>query len=189
MIHIRPGSHAGSLLAILSATGEFPYASLRLLGNERWLRAMVHKLTNRQTLYNSESGARITCKLLNLSGKGSGKTIRLTKAAFPILEWISPKALVMYLDLYNNHKFSGDSAHIERNHRIAESAAMCMRMGMEYKPYKVPKLQNEMIISVIPNEPIFYMSRCLKSIFCMRTVCRYISSEVAAMPKEVKSLF
>lgn len=164
MIHIRPGSHAGSLLNILSATGEFPYSSLRLLGNERWLRAMVHKLTNRQTLYNSESGARITCKLLNLSGKGYGKTIRLTKAAFPILEWISPKALVIYLDIYNNHKFSGDAAHVERNHRIAESAAMCMRMGMEYKPYKVPKLQNEMIISVIPNEPIFYMSRCLKSI-------------------------
>ena len=164
MIYFRPGSHAGSLLAVLSVVGEFPYSSLRLLGNERWFRKMVHKFTYKQTIYNSESGEKISCKLINISGKGSGKTIRLYKAALSILEWISPEALPAYLYAFRNHTFPGTESHIERNHRIAEAVAMCMRMGMEYRPYMLPKLQNETLLSVIPNKTVFYPSRCLKHI-------------------------
>ena len=164
MIHIRPGSHAGSLLAVLSVVGEYPYSSLRLLGNERWFRSMIHKLSEKQIVYNSEFGEKVDCKLVNISGKRSGKTIRLTRSALPILEWISPKALPSYLNSTRNHRFSGGISHTERNHRVAEAAAMCMRAKMEFRPYVLPTLQNEKILSVIPSGTMFYPSRCLKAI-------------------------
>ena len=78
MIHIRPGSQAGSLLSILSVVGEYPYSSLRLLGNERCFRMTVHKLSEKQVLYNSESGERLTCRALSISGKGSGKILGIS---------------------------------------------------------------------------------------------------------------
>lgn len=164
MIHFRPGSHASSLLTVLSATGEYPYSSLHLLGNERWFRRMVHRLSEKQAIHNSESGETVICKLINISGKGSGKTIRLYKAALPILEWISPEALSAYLYAFRNHTFPGTESHIERNHRIAEAVAMCMRMGIEYRPYALPQLQNNSIRSIIPSQTVFYSSKALKSV-------------------------
>ena len=164
MIHMHPSSHAGSLAAILSVVGEYPYSSLHLLGNERYIRRTVRSLTEKNELYNSESGEKLFCKCLNLSGKGSGKTIRLYKDALPILNWISSNAMEVYLYAFRDHRFPGNKNHIERNHRIAEAVAMCMRMGMEYRPYKLPKLQNKARLSVIPTTPLFYPSRCLKHI-------------------------
>ncbi len=164
MIHFRPGSQAGSLAAVLSVVGEYPYSSLHLLGHEICFRRTVKKLTEKNELYNSESGEKLFCKCLNLSGKGSGKTIRLYKDALPILNWISPDALSSYMHISKNHKFSSDIWHVERNHRVAEAVAMCMRMGMEYRPYMLPKLQNEQLLSVIPNKTVFYPSRCLKHV-------------------------
>ena len=164
MIHFRPGSQAGSLAAILSVVGEYPYSSLNLLGSAKHYRRTVKKLTEKDELYNSESGEKIFCKCLNLSGKGSGKTIRLYKDALPILNWISPDAMEAYLYAFRNHRFPGNQNHIERNHRIAEAVAMCMRMGMEYRPYMLPKLQNEQLLSLIPNKTVFYPSRCLKHV-------------------------
>ena len=118
----------------------------------------------KNTIYNSESGEKLFCKCLNLSGKGSGKSIRLYRDALPILNWISPDALSSYMHISKNHKFSSDVWHVERNHRIAEAVAMCMRMGMEYRPYMLPRLQNEKLLSVIPNKTVFYPSRCLKHV-------------------------
>ena len=164
MIHFRPGNQVGSLAAILSVVGEYPYSSLHLLGHEICFRRTVKKLTEKNELYNSESGEKLFCKCLNLSGKGSGKSIRLYKDALPILNWISPDALSSYMHISKNHKFSSDVSHVERNHRIAEAVAMCMRMGMEYRPYMLPELQNEKLLSVIPNKTVFYPSRCLKHV-------------------------
>ena len=164
MIEFRTGSHAGRLLAVLSVASEYPVYSLRLMGNERWYKELVHKLSERHLVVNIESGEQLDCNLINISGKGSGKTIRLTKGALPILEWISPAALPSYLNSTKNHKFSGDASHVERNHRVAEAVAMCMRMGMEFRPYILPPLQNERILSIIPSDTIFYPSKTLKSI-------------------------
>lgn len=164
MLHMHPGSQASSLVAILSVVGEYPYLSLRLLGNERYFRKLVHRLTEKNELYNSESGERLYCKCFNLSGKGTGKSIRLCKEALPILNWISPYALPSYMSASKSNKFSGDKEHIERNHRIAEATAMCMRAEIEYQPYMLPKLQNEQLLSLRPDKPVFYPSRYLKNI-------------------------
>lgn len=48
MITLRTGSHALNIITLLSVTGEFPMRSLKLLGNERVLKALVHKMTTPQ---------------------------------------------------------------------------------------------------------------------------------------------
>ena len=164
MMEFRTGSHAGSLLAVLSVATEYPSYSLKLMGNERWYKEMVHKLSQKQTIINIESGDIITSKILTVSGKGSAKTIRLHRGAIPILRWISSDALPSYLMASKNHKFTGNIKNIERNHRVAEVVAMCMRMGMEFRPYMLPPLQNERILSIIPSDTVFYPSKTLKSI-------------------------
>lgn len=164
MIKFCTGSHAGSLLAVISVSCEYPYSSLYLLGKERVYKNLVSNLSKVHICRDSESGEKLTSQILTVSGKGSAKTIRLHRGAIPILRWISPDALPSYLTASKNHKFTGNIKNIDRNHRVAEAVAMCMRMGMEYRPYMLPPLQNERILSVIPSEPVFYPSKILKSV-------------------------
>ncbi len=136
-----------------------------MLGNERVYKALIHKLTTVQDIRNCQTETEITCRMINISGKGrTGKSIRLYKAALPILEWIHPEALNHYLNAYWNHKFPGDLSHINRNHRVAEAAAMCMRAGFEYRPYMLPTLQNRTIANIVPDNPVFYLAKALKDI-------------------------
>lgn len=162
MIHIRPGSQTQTLIMLLSTVGEFPTRSLHLLGNERVYKALVHRLTSPETFRNSMTGEEMTVRLLTVTGKASGKTVRLYKAALPILEWIGGKDY--YLSSFWNHKFPGDAAHKERNHRVAEAVAMCMRAGVAYRPYLLPTLQNWEIRSVIPKYPAFYLAKDIKRV-------------------------
>ena len=162
MIHIRPGSQTQTLIMLLSTVGEFPTRSLHLLGNERVYKALVHRLTSPETFRNSMTSEEMTVRLLTVTGKASGKTVRLYKAALPILEWIGGKDY--YLSSFWNHKFPGDAAHKERNHRVAEAVAMCMRAGVAYRPYLLPTLQNREIRSVIPKYPAFYLAKDIKRV-------------------------
>lgn len=162
MIHIRPGSQTQTLIMLLSVVGEFPTRSLHLLGNERVYKALVHRLTSPETFRNSLTGEEMTVRLLTVTGKASSKTIRFYKAALPILEWVGGKEY--YLSAFWNHKFPGDAAHKERNHRVAEAVAMCMRAGVAYRPYLLPALQNREIRSVIPSRPVFYLAKDIKRI-------------------------
>lgn len=162
MIHIRPGSQTQTLIMLLSTVGEFPTRSLHLLGNERVYKALVHRLTSPETFRNSMTGEEMTVRLLTVTGKASGKTVRLYKAALPILEWIGGKEY--YLSSFWNHKFPGDAAHKERNHRVAEAVAMCMRAGVTYRPYLLPTLQNREIRSVIPKYPALYLAKDIKRV-------------------------
>lgn len=164
MIQFRPGSHVHRLVTLLSAVGEYPVRSVHLLGNERVYKAMIHKLTTRQLFRNSLTGTEMTCRLLTVTGAGADKSIRLYKAALPILEWIYPDALSFYLHAFWNHKFPGDASHRQRNHRVAEAAAMCMRSGIEILPYMLPVLQNRRIRMVIPGYDCFYFAKALKNI-------------------------
>lgn len=164
MIRFRPGSQVWQLITLLSFTGEFPFHSLSLLGNVRVYKILVSRLTSPQTIRNYHTGEEITCRLLTVSGKGASKTIRLYKGALPILEWLSPGVYEYYMDAFWNHRFPGDAAHRDRNHRVAEAAAMCMKAGMEARPYLLPNLQNQSLLQVVPDKPCFYLAKDIKRV-------------------------
>ena len=164
MLHFRPGSQAWQLITLLSTVGEFPFRSLRLLGNERVLKALVTKLSLPQTIRNPQTETEMTCRLLTVTGKGNSKTVRLYKAALPILDWIHPEAYRYYMDAFWKHRFPGDSAHRERNHRVSEAVMLCMRAGIETRPYLLPHLQNGGRFFVIPDGSSFYLARDIKKI-------------------------
>ncbi|MBQ6876049.1 MAG: hypothetical protein IJN46_07415 [Lachnospiraceae bacterium] len=164
MISFRPGSQVWQLITMLSSVGEFPMRSLHLLGNERVLKALIRRLTVQETIHNAMTGANMTCRLFSVSGKGTNKTIRLYKGALPILEWIHPDAHRYYLEAFRNHRFSGDASHWERNHRVAEAAALCLRAGIEARPYYLPHLQNKELLSVIPEHAVMYLAKEIKKV-------------------------
>lgn len=164
MIHFRPGSHAYDIVSVIGITGEFPYRSVRLFGNVRTYKVLIGRLCEVQTFRDYNSGDEMTCRLLTVTGKSFGKTVRLYKAAIPILKWISPYAEENYLCASWNHGFPGDISHTERNHRVAEAAIMCIRAGIESRPYELPKLQNEVIKRMEFEQPSFYFAKSLKHI-------------------------
>ena len=163
MISFRTGSHLHRLITLLSAAGEFPTQSLYLLGNEKEVKELVAKLKQPQTIRNSKTGESISfVKVVNVSGNGQRKTLRLYKNAVPILTWIDAEDY--YMSSFRSHKFSGDEEHIERNHRVAETLAMFMGAGFEFRKNKLPILQNVEIRKKQFVRPCFYTSRCLKQI-------------------------
>lgn len=127
MLTLRPGSQAFLLVSLLAVTGEFPLRSLHLLGNERVLRELVRRGSGRQVIRNSDGSAQIDTRLFQISGKSRDKSLRLYKGALSVLEWLHPAAYRYYMDSFYGHRFPGDSAHRERNHRVAEAAAMFTR--------------------------------------------------------------
>lgn len=160
MLHFEPNNLAYKLVDILSVTGEFPTSSLYLVGKERVVKALVKKLTQFDDV--RSSFAEINTKLLVRSGKGALKTIKLYKGAIPILEWMG--ADEYYKCAFRNNNFPADAVHKERNFRIAETVAMCMAAGIEFRPYKLPQLKSELSRGVIPNYPVFYSSKMLKQV-------------------------
>lgn len=164
MVHFRKGSQVWQLVMLLSVVGEFPVSALHLLGNERVYKALIHKLIQQQTIRNSQNGMEITSRLLTITGKGSLKTIRLYKGALPILDWLYPDTYQYYMHTFWEHRFPGDVSHRDRNHRVAEAVAMCMRSGIESRKYLLPELQNRMILQVVPVKPNFYLAKDLKKV-------------------------
>lgn len=164
MITLRPGSQVHRLITVLGVVGEFPICALKLLGNARAMRELVHRLTLVQEFRHPGTEERITTKLLQISGKGHAKSIRFYKGALPILEWIHPGAYGYYMAAFYNHRFPGDASHKERNHRVAEAAAVCMAAGVESRTYLLPSLQNREIAGTVPKEPSFYLARDIKKI-------------------------
>lgn len=135
MQYFRPGSQLWQLITMLSIVGEYPIRSLYLLGNERAYKALVHKLTTPETFRIPQTETEMTTRLLTVTGKGNGRSVRFYKGALPILDWLHPNAYRYYMDAFWEHKFPGNAAHRDRNHRVAETVAMCMRSGIECRPY------------------------------------------------------
>lgn len=162
MITLRPSSQAYSLLHILSTAGEFPARSLHLLGSVRSLESLVHRLEHVQQ-FRTAAGADLgSCKMLCVSGRRERRTIRLYKNALPLLNQLHPNALGQYLALTGGHRFSSSLGHVERNHRVAETLAMCQGIGIEFGPYALPVLQKKRIAQIVPTTPSFYIARSLK---------------------------
>ena len=162
MIQFFPGSQVWQLITLLSIVGEYPLGSRHLLGNKAVLKNLVHKLNRPQTFFNTETGDTMTCRLLSVSGDDRNRNIRLCKVALPILEWISPECQSYHLNSFRKHNFSSSVSHRERNHRIGEAVTMCMRAGIEARPFLLPELQNEAFVHVIPSEAVMYPSKDLK---------------------------
>ncbi len=68
------------------------------------------------------------------------------------------------MDSFWEHHFPGDSAHLDRHHRVAEAAALCMRAGLEARPYLLPKLQKEKITQTVPPGQSFYLAKDMKRV-------------------------
>lgn len=164
MVTIRPGSHVYELLTILSYVGEFPMSSIHLLGSEHTWRKLISKLTQRQEFRFPDWDDRICCRMLSVSGRGKYRTIRLTKAALPILERVNPTGCRYYTQTYARYNLSSLEQQVDRNHRVSESVAMCLAAGMEACPYTLPELRKHAIQRVIPDTPCFYLSRELKAV-------------------------
>ena len=166
MMTLRPGSHACSIFSILSITGEIPMDSFKLIGSERVLKALVHKMTEEQEYrFRPEwTTEKFQGKLLRITGKGRNKAVRLTKKALPVLDWIHPGSYGYYMDSFWNHQFPGDQTHIDRIHRVAETVLMCQMAGIECRGYCLPSLQNQEIRLIVPAGPSCYLARDLKKV-------------------------
>lgn len=164
MITLRTGSHVYQLLLMLGICGEYPYRSLHLLGSDRTLEDLVRRLEIVQH-FRTPAGADLgSCKMLTTSGRGERRTIRLYKSALPLLQAIHPAALDWYLSATGGHRFSGSINHVERNHRVAESIAVCMRAGVETRSFLLPPLQKQMIRRVVPEGACFYPGKSIKQL-------------------------
>lgn len=164
MITLRPGSHAYRLLLLLAIAGEYPIRSLHLLGSSRTLEDLVRRLETVQQ-FRSSTGADLgTCKMLTTSGKGERRTVRLYKSALPLLQSLHPAALTHYMTSTGGHRFSGSAGHVERNHRVAESVAVCLAAGIEVCPFVLPPLQKQAIRQIVPENASFFTAKSVKQL-------------------------
>lgn len=162
MVTVKAGSHVHRLLQLFAIAGEFPAASLGLLGNERTIKALVHRLESAQELRFKAGGEVYRTKVFQVSGPRPRRTVRLCKEALPLLSELHPRALEYYLSAFYNHQFPGSSDHIRRNHRVGEAIAMAMMAGLEMRPYMLPKLQSTEILRTVPDAPCYYIARDFK---------------------------
>lgn len=159
LLYLRPNSYLDRLLTLLTVTGEYPYRSLSLLGNRRVLTTLVRSLQQPQFVQ-IPNASPVSCRILSVSGHGAYKTIRLHRSAFPLLQHLYPGALQTYLRVTRQHRFAGGTEHVGRNHRIAETTAMCMMAGIEIRPSFLAPLATA--TQPYTTAPSFYLARFLK---------------------------
>ena len=158
---LKPGSQLYRLISLLSVCGEFPVKSLDLLGNKRLYRRVVSQCTVPVTVQNPITKETISLpKIFILTGKGRLKSIRLYKGARPILTWIGEGKY--YDSICYGYNMPMTLAHIDRNHRVAETLAAFMDAGFYYLPHTLPRLKSEGINCIITTQPLAYPSRMLK---------------------------
>ena len=165
MIHIRNGTRVHQLFMLLACVGEYPMQAVYLLRNDRVWKRLIKRLQRVQDFCLSDSGEKLRFQMLTVSGKGKLKTIRLHKSALPVLKKIAPLGYKLYLHSFENHHFSGAITHVSRNHRVAETVAMCMAAGVTAFPWETedPHKQNVRYQEV--ERPMFYLSRELKEFY------------------------
>jgi len=161
MLKLRDGSYVFLLLEVLCAVGELPMSALPLLGSYRSIRAAVHRGEIQQEVMLVD-GQIVSARLFSISGSGKQKTLRLHKEAIPLLSMIHPMAKEVYMIVSHDHHFAGIERIVDRNHRVAETAVMCLRAGAEFRPYKLPQLQLCTRRAVLQDGLCCYLSRNIK---------------------------
>jgi len=162
MVTVKDGSHVYQLLQLLAIAGEFPASSLHLLGSERSVKDLVHRLESAQDIRFPPDESVLRTKMFTVSGYREMRTVRLSKGALPLLEGLYPEASDYYMRMTHNHNFSGGVHHVGRNHRVGEAIAMAMMAGLEFQPYMLPKLQSGTIARKAFPKPSFYIARDIK---------------------------
>lgn len=162
MIRIQQDTLAYELLTILAYVGEFPFASIFLLGNKDVWRKLVSKLSQEQTYRVPNHPDKITGRLLNLSGEKKARTIRLSQKGAYVLSLVNADAAKYYARVFGNAHLSSAEERIDRAHRLAESVAFFRLVGVETCPFILPTLQLKLFQRTVPNEPAFYTSHELK---------------------------
>lgn len=160
MIIFNVNTRVFYLISLLCVTGEYPVASLGILGDRTCYRRLVTDMCKTQTYHNSETGEKITCRALNISGKGRLKTIRLTKYALPLAKWVDGADYYAIAHLKNSR--SGNEKAIERHHRVAEAVAIIQQSGFEYRPWYLPKIQIESRQCSTINEPSYFLPKVFR---------------------------
>jgi len=162
MVTVKAGSHTYRLLQLIAIAGEFPASSLHLLGKERVVKELIHRLESVQDIRFPPNESVLRTKMFTVSGYRDMRTVRLIKGAIPLLEGVHSKASAYYLRTTRNHQLSGGVHHVGRNHRVGETIAMAMMAGFEYRPYVLPKLQRGVIARKAFSRPSFYIARDIK---------------------------
>ena len=164
MITIRPGSHIHTLLTVLTMVGEFPMASVGLLGSRRSYCDLIRRLTTLQEFRFPDSDERISCRLLTVSGKGKRKSLRFFRGGLHLVKRWDADRYRQYLREFRNHSFSGNSSHIQRNHLIAEVAVMCLGAGIQADPLAIPHVMEQQVRQLRSPASYFYFARALKRV-------------------------
>ncbi len=160
MIIFNINTRVYNLISLLCVTGEYPVASLGILGDRTCYRRLVTNMCKMQTYHNSETGEKITCRALNISGKGKLKTIRLTKYALPLARWVEGAEFYTETHLKNNR--SSNEQTVERHHRMAEAVAIIQQSGFEYRPWYLPKIQIENHQCSVIDKPSYFLPKVFR---------------------------
>lgn len=162
LLHINMGSPAVVLLNTIAIAGEFPFNSLYLLGEYQTTLRQVRAMKKPVELKMEGKEKRFYKKVIVVSGSKGMKTIRLSKLAKDVLEYIGCHESSYYENFKGN--MTGLKSHIDRNHRTAETIAMMHLAGVEYISNKLPKIQWETIQHNVPEDYFtFYNSRLIKA--------------------------
>ena len=77
MIRLQSGSKVHNLFTLLSVACEYPTDSLSILGNERVIKRLIHKLESSQEIRGDSSGTLYRGKMLQVSGVRDRSIVRL----------------------------------------------------------------------------------------------------------------
>lgn len=165
MIYIRDGTRVHKLMMLLACVGEYPMQSVYLLGNDRVWKRRIRDLQKVQDYCLPNSDEQVRFQMLTVSGKGKLKTIRLHKSALPILKKMEPHAYDHYMSSFEKHHFSGAPTHVSRNHRIAETAALCIAAGIKALPWETQDPHDQNVRYQEVDQPMCYLSRELKEFY------------------------
>ena len=128
MIVPKKNTAVWNLLRIIALCGEYPVYSIGILGNRREYRKRICEMQDEQTYKNPDTHQRLTVKALTISSFGRTKTVRLLKGATELLKWIG--YYQPYAERFLTVRFHGSEEHLDRNHRVAETAALFLRAGI-----------------------------------------------------------
>ena len=154
MIQFRENTVVWDLLRMIALCGEFPVYSTGLIGNRRECRKRICQMQTEQTYRNSRTGEKLTVRALTVSSNGRLKTVRLTRNGAELLKWTGDYAT--YADRFMTGYFKSDKEHIDRNHRIAETAAVFMRAGFHVESDRNADMTQS-------DDAVFYLPHIFKS--------------------------